>query len=93
MLPVVLAITGASGAPYAVRLLDVLARAQVPVDLIVSSHGWRLLQTESGVGDLADEDGALRGAEAGGLGHGEREGAPPDGASHPPVVRATSCAA
>ncbi len=50
-LPVVLAITGASGAPYAVRLLDVLARAQVPVDLIISSHGWRLLETESGVRD------------------------------------------
>jgi 4-hydroxy-3-polyprenylbenzoate decarboxylase len=50
-LPVVLAITGASGAPYAVRLLDVLAQAQVPVDLIISSHGWRLLETESGVRD------------------------------------------
>ncbi|PKL91870.1 MAG: aromatic acid decarboxylase, partial [Gemmatimonadetes bacterium HGW-Gemmatimonadetes-1] len=50
-LPVVLAITGASGAPYAVRLLDVLARARVPVDLIISSHGWRLLETESGVRD------------------------------------------
>jgi 4-hydroxy-3-polyprenylbenzoate decarboxylase len=48
-LPVVLAITGASGAPYAVRLLDVLARARVPVELIVSSHGWRLLETESGI--------------------------------------------
>ena len=60
-LPVVFAITGASGAPYAVRLLDVLARAQVPVDLIVSSHGWRLLQTESGVADEA----ALRAATGG----------------------------
>lgn len=50
-LPVVLAITGASGAPYAVRLLDVLARARVPTDLIISSHGWRLLETESGVRD------------------------------------------
>ncbi len=52
-LPITLAITGASGAPYAVRLLDVLARAQVPVDLIVSSHGWRLLETESGIADEA----------------------------------------
>ncbi len=50
-LPIVFAITGASGAPYAVRLLDVLARAKVPVDLIVSTHGWRLLETESGVSD------------------------------------------
>lgn len=50
-LPIVLAITGASGAPYAVRLLDVLARARVPVELIISSHGWRLLETETGVHD------------------------------------------
>lgn len=54
--PVVVAITGASGAPYAVRLLEVLAAERVPTWLIVSSHGWRLLQTESGIGDL----GALR---------------------------------
>ncbi|WP_298265553.1 flavin prenyltransferase UbiX [Gemmatimonas sp.] len=51
--PVVLAITGASGAPYAVRLLQALVALRVPTWLIVSSHGWRLLQTESGLGDLA----------------------------------------
>ena len=51
-LPIVMAITGASGAPYAVRLLNVLATARQPVWLIVSSHGWRLLHTESGIGDL-----------------------------------------
>lgn len=45
-LPVVLAITGASGAPYAVRLLEQLAAADRQVWLIVSSHGLRLLQTE-----------------------------------------------
>jgi len=44
--PVVLAITGASGAPYAVRLLEVLAGQRVPVWLMVSSHGWRLLGEE-----------------------------------------------
>ena len=60
-LPIVLAITGASGAPYAVRLLEVLAGARVPVELIVSSHGWRLLQTESGIADEA----ALRAATGG----------------------------
>jgi 4-hydroxy-3-polyprenylbenzoate decarboxylase len=49
----VLAVTGASGAPYAVRLLDVLARHQVPTELIVSSHGWRLLEAESGIADEA----------------------------------------
>lgn len=60
-LPIVLAITGASGAPYAVRLLEVLARARVPVDLIISSHGWRLLETESGIQD----DRQLRDASGG----------------------------
>ncbi len=50
-IPVVLAITGASGAPYAVRLLDVLARNAVPTELIVSAHGWRLLEAESGIAD------------------------------------------
>jgi len=48
-LPIVFAITGASGAPYAVRLLEVLASNRVPVWLIVSSHGWRLLEEECGV--------------------------------------------
>jgi flavin prenyltransferase len=51
-LPVVLAITGASGAPYAVRLLEVLAHERVPVWLIVSSHGMRLLDAECGIGSL-----------------------------------------
>ena len=50
--PVVLAITGASGAPYAVRLLQALVELEVPTWLIVSSHGWRLLRTESAIGDL-----------------------------------------
>jgi flavin prenyltransferase len=50
-LPIVLAITGASGAPYGVRLLEVLARNQVPTWLIVSGHGWRLLQEECGIED------------------------------------------
>ncbi len=51
-LPVVLAMTGASGAPYAVRLLEVLARERTPVWLIVSGHGWRLLEQESGIGSM-----------------------------------------
>jgi 4-hydroxy-3-polyprenylbenzoate decarboxylase len=50
--PVVLAITGASGAPYGVRLLEVLARHRVPVWLIVSSHGMRLLDAECGISSL-----------------------------------------
>ena len=51
-LPVVMAVTGASGAPYARRLLEVLAVNHVPVWLIVSSHGWRLFREECGIGDL-----------------------------------------
>jgi len=51
--PIILAMTGASGAPYAVRLLEVLARHQIPIELIISSHGWRLLETESGIVDDA----------------------------------------
>lgn len=47
--PWALAITGASGAPYAVRLLEVLAAKCVPLWLIISSHGWRLLSTEVGI--------------------------------------------
>jgi 4-hydroxy-3-polyprenylbenzoate decarboxylase len=49
--PLVVAVTGASGAPYAVRLLQALAAAERPVWLVVSSHGWRLLRTESGLAD------------------------------------------
>jgi 4-hydroxy-3-polyprenylbenzoate decarboxylase len=48
-LPWVLAVTGASGAPYAVRLLDVLATNRVPLWFIMSSHGRRLLSMESGI--------------------------------------------
>jgi 4-hydroxy-3-polyprenylbenzoate decarboxylase len=51
-LPLVFALTGASGAPYAVRVLEALARARMPVWLIVSSHGWRLLAEECGIADL-----------------------------------------
>jgi 4-hydroxy-3-polyprenylbenzoate decarboxylase len=51
-LPVVLAITGASGAPYAVRLLAELVALRVPTWLIVSPHGFRLLATESDLPDL-----------------------------------------
>src|SRR3989441_13238782 len=51
--PLVLAITGASGAPYAVRLLEVLATNHVPTWLLVSTHGWRLLAEECGIKDEA----------------------------------------
>ena len=45
----VVGITGASGAPYALRLLQVLADLDVPADVIVSAHGWRLFAHETGV--------------------------------------------
>jgi 4-hydroxy-3-polyprenylbenzoate decarboxylase len=51
--PLVMAITGASGAPYAVRLLEALAHARQPVQLIVSDHGLRLLRTETDVDTVA----------------------------------------
>jgi 4-hydroxy-3-polyprenylbenzoate decarboxylase len=54
--PWIVAITGASGAPYGLRLLQVLAQSGVPADVIVSRHGWRLLAYEL---DIADES-ALR---------------------------------
>jgi len=61
MHPLVLAVTGASGAPYAVRLLEVLATHRVPTWLIVSAHGWRLIKEETGIGD----ETALRAATGG----------------------------
>lgn len=51
--PIVVAITGASGAPYAVRLLEQLVAAERGVQLIVSSHGLRLLQTEMAIDSVA----------------------------------------
>jgi flavin prenyltransferase len=50
--PIVLAVTGASGAPYGLRLLQVLAGHHVPVWLIPSSHGMRLLRDECGIDSI-----------------------------------------
>ncbi|MBA2670673.1 MAG: UbiX family flavin prenyltransferase [Gemmatimonadetes bacterium] len=50
--PVVFGITGASGAPYAVRLLQALNESRTPVRLIVSTYGFRLLEEESGIADV-----------------------------------------
>ncbi len=47
--PVTLGITGASGAPYAVRLLCALNDSATPTRLIVSAYGLRLLAEESGI--------------------------------------------
>lgn len=53
-LPVVIAVTGASGAPYAVRLLEALLAAQRTVWLVISSHGWRLLEVESDIRNVSE---------------------------------------
>ena len=52
VLPIVMAVTGASGAPYAVRLVEALAAARQPVQLIVSDHGLRLLRTETEIASV-----------------------------------------
>ena len=45
----VVGVTGASGGPYALRLLDCLERAGVTIHLVVSRHGAQLLADECGV--------------------------------------------
>jgi 4-hydroxy-3-polyprenylbenzoate decarboxylase len=52
--PIIFGITGASGAPYGVRLLQQLVAAERPVSLIVSSHGLRLLETETNIKSVDD---------------------------------------
>jgi flavin prenyltransferase len=49
---IVVGITGASGGPYAVRLLDCLEAAGVDVHVVVSPMGRQLLADECGVKDL-----------------------------------------
>jgi 4-hydroxy-3-polyprenylbenzoate decarboxylase len=46
--------TGASGAPYAVRLLELLNQHNVPVRLVISNTGWRLLDEELGIRSEAE---------------------------------------
>jgi 4-hydroxy-3-polyprenylbenzoate decarboxylase len=48
-LPLVLAMAGASGAPYAVRLLQVLCRAGRTVHLTISTSGAQVLREEVGI--------------------------------------------
>jgi len=48
-LPLIVGISGASGAPYAVRLLQVLRQLHIPVHLIISKSGVRTLKEESAV--------------------------------------------
>lgn len=52
MKELVVAITGASGGPYAVRLLDCIESSGARVHLVVSPHGRQLLADESGISQL-----------------------------------------
>jgi flavin prenyltransferase len=53
-LPFVLAMTGASGAPYSVRLLQVLCRAGRTVHLSISTSGAQVLKQEVGLSVALD---------------------------------------
>lgn len=56
-LPIIVGITGASGAAYAVRLLDVLLRSGRDVHLTISSSGAAVIEQELGIQvDLRDFD-------------------------------------
>jgi 4-hydroxy-3-polyprenylbenzoate decarboxylase len=48
-LPIVLAMTGASGAPYALRLLQVLCGSGRTVHLVISPSGAHVMREETGV--------------------------------------------
>jgi 4-hydroxy-3-polyprenylbenzoate decarboxylase len=50
----IVGVTGASGAPYGVRLLGALVELGVPADVIVSDHGWRLFAHETGIRGQAE---------------------------------------
>ncbi|MCK5488882.1 MAG: UbiX family flavin prenyltransferase [Gemmatimonadetes bacterium] len=60
----IVGVTGASGAPYAVRLLGALVELEVPADVIISAHGWRLFSHETGVGGEEDLLKAIGGSGA-----------------------------
>jgi flavin prenyltransferase len=47
--PLIVAMTGASGAPYGVRLLRRVVGLSVPVDLVVSEAAERVLHSELGI--------------------------------------------
>ncbi len=52
---IVLGISGASGAAYALRLLSLLLARDYEVHLVVSEHGRRLLGDEAGISRVARE--------------------------------------
>jgi flavin prenyltransferase len=52
--PIVMAVTGASGAAYAVTALRELVRARRSIQLIVSSHGFRIMQLEMNISSIPE---------------------------------------
>lgn len=68
-LPIVVAITGASGAPYALRLLQVLTSAGRNVHLTISLSGAHVLREETGIAVALNrfEASTLPGVDAGRL--------------------------
>jgi flavin prenyltransferase len=53
VLPAVIGVSGASGAPIAVRVLEALREAKVPVDLVVSEGARAVLREEAGTDEPA----------------------------------------
>ncbi len=52
MRPYIVAITGASGSIYGIRLLEVLAEQKVPVELVVSDTAKIVMKEELGIDDF-----------------------------------------
>ena len=68
-LPIVVGITGASGAAYAVRVIELLAQAGVETHVAISALGRRLLHDELGL-KRVDADALANGRGGGRGGHG-----------------------
>jgi len=52
MKPYIVAITGASGVIYGIRLLDVLAEQKIPVELVISDTAKIVIREELGIDDF-----------------------------------------
>jgi 4-hydroxy-3-polyprenylbenzoate decarboxylase len=48
---IVIGITGASGMIYARRLLDILSKSEIELDVVLSNAAWRIIKVELGAGD------------------------------------------
>jgi len=74
---IVVGVTGASGAPYTIRLIQLLMKKGVEVHLCVSDLGKRLLFEESGIKKLNAEEFSVSGFDSNLVLHNDRDlGAP-----------------